>query len=80
MMVLGSSIFACEVCKNQQPLIFREFTHGTGPGSKLEFLIIVIATIIVFITLILSIKLLIKPGEKEPNHIKNIVVNQSTKS
>lgn len=78
--LIGSFAFACDVCRSQQPSLFREFTHGTGPGSKLEFIIIVIAAIIVLIALVLSIKLLIKPGEKKVNHIKNIVVNQSSET
>lgn len=65
----------CDVCTKNQPEALQNITHGTGPAGNWDLIIISIAAVIVFITLILSIKYLVKPDEKNPNHIKNIVNN-----
>lgn len=69
--------FACKVCEENQPGIFKGITHGVGPTGNLDFIIVTIATVIVIIFLILSIKYIINPGEKDPDHIKNIVVDEN---
>lgn len=78
-LLIQSSVSACEMCQSQQPKALQNITHGTGPESNWDFVIIITAAIIVAVTLFLSIKFLIRPGEKSPKHIKNIVVepNQS---
>jgi len=72
--IITKSVSACELCKSQQPKALQNITHGTGPESNWDFIIITVAAIIVTATLFLSIKFLIRPGEKNPEHIKNIVV------
>jgi len=67
---------ACDLCKKNQPKGFENITHGNGPSGSLDYFIIWSAIIIVGITLILSIKYLIKPQETNPEHIKNIVKNE----
>ncbi|MFH6985567.1 hypothetical protein [Marinoscillum luteum] len=69
--------FACELCKQNQPKPLQNITHGTGPQSDWDYLIIIIGIIIVTLTLFYSIKLLVKPQENRPEHIKHIVVNTS---
>lgn len=53
---------------------------GTGGSSNsnalMDSIIIGVSIIIVLFTLIMSIKYLFKPGEKDPNHIKNIVKDE----
>ncbi len=71
---ISMSVSACELCKSQQPKGLQNITHGTGPQNNWDYIIITTAAIIVAATLILSIKFLIRPGEKNPEHIKNIVV------
>ena len=71
--------FACEVCKKNQPEILQDVTHGPGPQGQWDYIIIWTAVVIVAITLFLSIKLLIRPKEAGPDHIKNIVL-QTNKS
>ncbi len=71
-----SQAIACEVCQANQPKVLKNITHGTGPQGNWDYVIISVALVIVSITLILSLKFLIKPGEKDPGHIKNIVVEQ----
>lgn len=70
-------IFACEVCKAQQPKVFRGVIHGTGPEGAVDWIILGVSALIVLVTLILSIKFLVKPGEKNPDHIKYIVLDKN---
>lgn len=66
---------ACTVCKSQQPKALQGITHGTGPGGTLDYIIISGAAVIVLATLILSIRFLVRPGETDPNHIKNLIIS-----
>ena len=77
MLIFASGAFACEVCEAQQPKILKGAVHGPGPESGVDYIISVIAVVIVLFTLILSVKYLVKPGEKNPDHIKNIVLEQN---
>ncbi len=70
------SVLACTVCGQNQPKALQGITHGTGPQGNLDFVIITVGVIIVSITLIYSLKFLIRPGEKQLDHIKNIVVDE----
>lgn len=67
---------ACEACKKQQPALLKNVTHGTGPDSNWDYLIVSIAAVIVIITLYYSVKWLIRPGEQSPNHIKQLVITR----
>ena len=66
---------ACPVCEKQQPKITQGLTHGAGPQSDWDWVIIAIITLITVLTLIYSIKYLIKPGEKNENHIKQSILS-----
>lgn len=66
---------ACTVCKSQQPKALQGITHGTGPGGTLDYIIIGGAAVIVLVTLVLSIRFLVRPGETDPNHIKNLIIS-----
>lgn len=67
---------ACPACEKQQPAIFRGITHGTGPDSRWDYLIISVTVVIVLLTLFYSVKWLIKPGEKSADHIKQLILSQ----
>lgn len=67
--------WACPVCDKQQPGITQGFTHGAGPQSNWDWVIIGVITAITVFTLIYSIKLLLKPGEKNANHIKQSILS-----
>ncbi|MEP2771445.1 MAG: hypothetical protein ABJH05_04820 [Fulvivirga sp.] len=71
-----STAFACQVCKRNQPEPLQNITHGAGPQSDLDYVIIGVGIVIVSLTLFYSIKYLIKPGEKRSDHIKNIVFKE----
>ena len=69
------AIFACPVCERNQPKILRGITHGAGPESKWDYVIVWIAVIITTATLIFSLKWLIRPGEHSGRHIKRFILN-----
>jgi len=68
-------VWACPVCEKQQPAITRGFTHGIGPQSNWDWLIISLIAAITVFTFIFSLKFLLKPGEKSRNHIKNSILD-----
>lgn len=68
-------VWACEACKLQQPKITQNFTHGAGPDSKWDWLIVAVIALITVYTLVYSLKYLIKPGEKDRDHIKYSIFN-----
>lgn len=68
--------WACDVCKRSQPALLQDISHGTGPQSDSEYYIIAAAVILVVFCLIYSLKYLLKPGERNPNHIKNHILTQ----
>ena len=70
-------LYACEMCESQQPKILKNVAHGPGPGSNWDYVITIVASII---ALVLSIKYLVRPGEKNPDHIKNSILNQNSES
>lgn len=75
--ITGFRAFACEVCENNQPEPLKGITHGQGPTGTLDYIIIGIASVIVLVALFLSIKFLVKPREGNPDHIKNIVLDEN---
>ncbi|MEO9477423.1 MAG: hypothetical protein ABJG41_17895 [Cyclobacteriaceae bacterium] len=79
LMIMPLQSFACELCKQNQPKPLQNITHGAGPQGNWDYLIITAGIIIVSLTLFYSIKLLIKPQENGPDHIKRIVVNTTPK-
>ena len=72
-MLAAQVVNACPVCEKKQPAITKGITHGTGPDSNWDWVIIGAITIITILTLVYSIKYLIKPGEKTTNHVKNSI-------
>ena len=75
MLITGLMVFACPTCEIAQPRYLRGITHGAGPQSNWDFLIISFASVIVVTTLFYSIKWLLKPGEKSVTHIKHLILN-----
>lgn len=65
---------ACEACKLQQPKITQTVTHGIGPGSKWDWVIVGAVAALTLYTLFYALKYLIRPGEKSSRHIKNEVL------
>jgi hypothetical protein len=73
MLTLGVSVIvaiACPVCEKQQPKLLQGITHGTGPESNWDWVIVGSMTAITLFVAIASVFYLFRPGEKQPNHIK----------
>lgn len=75
MLMIGLTTWACPACEKQQPKILRGITHGAGPTSNWDLVIVMAAVVIVLATLFYTIKWIVKPGEKESSHIKRTVLN-----
>lgn len=72
--LLQSAANACEVCEANQPKILRGITHGAGPQGNSDYIIVMIAIVMVLFTLFYAIKFLARPGERGADHIKRIVL------
>lgn len=75
MLSINASAWACPVCEKQQPKITLGLTHGAGPQSNWDWLIIGIISVVTLLTFIFSLKYLITPGEKDSEHIKQSILN-----
>lgn len=64
------AVCACPVCERNQAKFMRGIVHGSEPQSNWDYISIGITAIIAILTLIYSIKWLIKPNENNANHIK----------
>ncbi len=69
------SAIACPVCEKQQPKLLKGITHGAGPQSNWDYVIVSVTAVIVLFCLFFSIKWLLKPGEKSASHIKFSILN-----
>jgi len=67
--------FACPVCEKQQPAMLKGISHGTGPQSNWDMVIIWVTIVLVALTLYFSIKFLVRPGEKSETHIKRFILD-----
>jgi hypothetical protein len=75
-LLLCISVHACPVCERANAKkAFGSISHGTGPDSNWDYIIVWITIAITVITLFYSIKWLIKPAEKNEDHIKNSILN-----
>lgn len=67
---------ACPVCERNKASALQGLTHGAGPGSKWDYVIVVAAIIIAIFTLFYSVKWLIHPNENNQGHIKLSILNE----
>ncbi|SDF73160.1 hypothetical protein SAMN05216464_12710 [Mucilaginibacter pineti] len=72
---IGQAV-ACDACQKQQPKLFQGITHGAGPSSNWDYVIVAVMTIVTLYTLYATVKRIVRPAEKETNHIKNMIFNQ----
>lgn len=75
LMLSTITAWACPVCEKNQPKILRGVTHGTGPESNWDYVIIWSVVAIVAFTLFFSVKWLVRPGEQAETHIKRSIFN-----
>lgn len=62
--------YACPTCERNQPKLLKGIVHGKGPDSNWDYVSVAITALISLIALYYTIKWLIKPGEKNNQHIK----------
>ena len=74
-MFIQLTSWACEVCEKQQPKVLRGITHGAGPQSDWDYVVVGCMMIIVAVSLCYSVKCIIRPGENERAHIKHSIFN-----
>ena len=76
-MVLSFSLpaMACEACKQQQPKFLQGITHGAGPGSNWDYVIVVIMVLVTLYSLYATVKCIIRPAEKDNEHVKRMILN-----
>ena len=67
---------ACTVCKSQQPKILQGISHGV-PQSNWDYVIVSLTAFIAIATLVISLKQLVRPGERNSDHIKRSILNSN---
>ena len=75
LLILKLDVIGCEACKKQQAGGFGGITHGSGPDSNWDYLIVFVMVVITLYVLIATIKCFIKSGEKDEEHIKRMILN-----
>ena len=75
MLMQAADVFACDACKKQQPKFLQGITHGQGPESKWDSIIVGIMVCITLYVLVATIKCLVKPRERNEEHIKRLILN-----
>jgi hypothetical protein len=73
--MITSTGWACPTCERAQPVIFRGITHGAGPDSNWDYVIISSTVLIVLYCSYLFLKKMMDPKERDKNHIKNVFLN-----
>lgn len=74
-LITGLAATACPTCEIAQPRYLKGISHGAGPQSQWDLVIISVTAVIVLASLFFSIKFIAKPGEKSATHIKHFILN-----
>lgn len=74
-LLLQLPVLACPACKRQQPRLLQGITHGTGPQSQWDYVIVCVVLALTVLVLYYSIKWMIRPGEQDQDHIKQFILN-----
>ena len=77
LVIIVQTVSACPVCEKQQPKITQGLTHGAGPQSNWDWVIIAVVALITLLTFFYSLKYLIKKKKKNADHIKQSILNNS---
>jgi len=75
MLTQSVPVMACDACEKQQPKLLKGITHGAGPDSKWDYVIVAVMICITLYVLIATVKCLFRPSEKNKEHIKRIILN-----
>ena len=71
----SASAIACDACEKQQPKVLQGITHGPGPDSNWDYVIVVVMIAVTLYVLIATVKCMFRPSEKNEQHIKRIILN-----
>ena len=66
---------ACEACKKQQPKLLQGITHGPGPDSNWDYLIVSIMVAITAYSFYAMIRYMAKSRDRVHQDIKNSILN-----
>ena len=73
--VSATSVFACPVCERNKPKLLQGITtHGSRPDSNWDYVIVIAAIILLFISLYYAVKWLLNPKERNSDHIKYSII------
>lgn len=73
--LISFGAMACPACEKQQPKVLQGISHGAGPQSNWDYVIVWATVVLVVATLFYSVKWLAKPGEKSNDHIKRTIID-----
>jgi hypothetical protein len=73
----GLSVMACDACEIAQPRSLRGITHGAGPDSGWDYMIVLAMVAITLYVLAATLRCLFRPSEKSEQHIKRMILNDS---
>ena len=68
-------VMACDACRKQQPKFLQGITHGPGPDSAWDYLIVGLMIGITLYVLVAALKCLFKSSENGSEHIKRMILN-----
>lgn len=68
-------VIACEACEKQQPALLRGITHGAGPDSNWDYVIVSIMIVITLYSLYAAIRCLAKSSDKPYQEIKRSILD-----
>lgn len=74
LLTLVYPVISCPVCERRQPKLLRGLVHGIGPEGFWEYIIVGMVATAALVTLVFSVKLLLKPGERNHDHIKRSIL------
>jgi hypothetical protein len=69
------SAIACEACKKQQPKLLQGVTHGGGPDSNWDYVIVAVMVAVTLYVLVATLRCMFRPAEKDEQHIKRTILN-----
>lgn len=75
--ILGTyaNTMACDACKAQQPKFLQGVTHGPGPSSNWDYVVVSSMLIVTIYSFYALVKCLAKPAEKKHDSIKTMILN-----
>ena len=69
------NVQACDACKKQQAKWLQGISHGPGPDSNWDYVIVAIMTVVTLYVLVATVKCMFKPAERNEQHVKRMIFN-----